>query len=70
MGQEKHYRVSHFVPEGHPQVYPGSSAEVKAMMPDLITKVPKGWTKVPNHDLEVFATRKMDIPILGFRKNN
>jgi hypothetical protein len=50
-------------------VYPGSSAEVKAMMPYLIEKVPKGWTKVPNHDFEVFATRNMDVPILGFRKD-
>ena len=69
MAQEKHYRLSHFVPDGHPQVYPGRSAEVKAMMPDLIKKVPKGWTKAPNHDFELFATRNMEVPILGFRKD-
>jgi hypothetical protein len=69
MAQEKHLRLSHFVPDGHPEVYPGRSAEVKAMMPDLIKRVPRGWTKVPNYDFELFATRKMDVPILGFRKN-
>jgi hypothetical protein len=50
-------------------VYPGHSAEVKAMMPDLIKKVSRGWTKVPNHDFEVIATRNLDVPYLGFRKN-
>jgi hypothetical protein len=64
MAQEKHYRLSRFVPEGHPQVYPGSSDEVKGMMPDLIKKVPRGWTKIPNHDLEVFAKQKMNVPSL------
>jgi hypothetical protein len=39
------------------------------MMPDLIKKVPKGWTKIPKYDFEVFAARKMDVPIFGFRKN-
>jgi hypothetical protein len=69
MAEGKHYRLSHFVPDGHPQVFPGHSAEVKAMMPELIKKAPRGWTKVPNHDLEVFATRKGEVPCLGFRKN-
>ena len=40
------------------------------MMPYLIEKVPKGWTKVPNHTaFELFATRKMEVPLLGIRKN-
>jgi hypothetical protein len=69
MAQEKRLRLSHFVPDGHPQIFPGRSAEVKAMMPELIKKVPRGWTKVPNHEFEVFATRNMDVPILGSRKN-
>jgi hypothetical protein len=58
MAQEKYYRLSHFVPDGHPQVYPGRSTEVKAMMPDLIKKAPKGWTKMPTYEFEVFATWK------------
>jgi hypothetical protein len=69
MAPEKHYRVSHFVPDGHPQIFPGRSAEVIAMMPDLIEKVPRGWTKIPNHDLEVFAKKIMDVPSLGFKKD-
>ena len=70
MAQDKYYRLSHFVPDGHPPVYPGSSSEVKEMMPYLIKKVPKGWTKVPNHtEFELFATRKIEVPLLGVRKN-
>ena len=70
MAQDKYYRLSHFVPDGHPKVYPGSSPEVKEMMPYLIERVPRGWTVVPGHDdLELFATRKMEVPVLGFRKN-
>lgn len=40
------------------------------MMPDLIEKVTKGWTKVPNHDLEIFATRKKEVPCIGSKKNH
>jgi len=70
MAPDKYYKLRHFVPDGHPQVYPGTSPEVKAMMPYLIEGVPRGWTVVPGHDdLELFATRKLEIPILGFRKN-
>jgi hypothetical protein len=70
MAQEKFYRLSHFVPDGHPQVHPGSSSEVKEMMPYLIEKVPRGWTAVPGRaDLELFATRQRKVPILGFKKN-
>jgi hypothetical protein len=69
MAQEKHLRLSHFVPDGRPKVYPGHSAEVKAMMPELIKKAPTGWTKVPDHDFEIFASRKGEVPILAFRKN-
>jgi hypothetical protein len=69
MAQEKRLRLSHFVPDGYPQVYPGSSAEVKQMMPYLIERAPKRWTKVPNHDIEILATLKKDVPSLGFRKN-
>jgi len=68
MAQEKFLRLSHFKPDGHPEVYPGRSAEVKEMMPDLIKRVSKGWTKIPNRDLEAFATRNMGVPLLGFRK--
>jgi hypothetical protein len=70
MAQEKNFRLRHFVPDGHPQVNPGTSSEVKEMMPYLIEKVSRGWTKVPNHDdFELFTTLKMDVPILAFRKN-
>jgi hypothetical protein len=70
LAQEKYFRLTHFVPKGHPQVYPGISSEVKAMMPYLIERVPKGWTFIPGHDqLEVFATRNKDVPLLGFKKN-
>jgi len=68
MAQEKYLRLSHFKPAGHPEVYPGHSAEVKEMMPDLIKRVSREWTKIPNHDLEVFAARKMGAPSLGFRQ--
>lgn len=70
MQQGKYYRLSHFVPEGHPQVFPGRSSEVKEMMPALIERVTVGWTKIPNHDgLEIFSTRQMQVPVLAFRKN-
>jgi len=69
MPQEKYYKLSHFVPDGHPKVYPGMSSEVRAMMPHLIETSSQGWTKVPNHeDLETFATLKMEVPVLGFKK--
>jgi len=68
LAQEKYLRLSHFKPDGHPEVYPRQSAEVKEMMPDLIKGVSKGWTKIPHHDLEAFATRNMGVPLLGFRK--
>jgi hypothetical protein len=68
LAQEKYLRLSHFKPDGHPEVYPGKSAEVKEMMPDLIKRVSMGWTKIPHHDLEAFSTRNMNVPILGFRQ--
>lgn len=70
MALEKYLRLSHFVPDGHPQVHPGMSSEVREMMPFLVNTVSKGWTKIPNHDeLELLADRKMTVPVLGFRKN-
>jgi hypothetical protein len=70
LAQEKYYRVNHFVPDGHPKVYPGITPEVKEMMPYLIHNVPRGWTAVPGHQgLELFAKKEMEIPILAFRKN-
>jgi hypothetical protein len=68
MAQEKHLKLSHFKPKGYPAVYPGTSAQVKEMMPYLITKVSRGWTKIPHYDLEAYATRDMNVPYLGFRK--
>jgi len=68
MAQQKYFRLSHYQPERYPEVYPGTSTKVKEMMPYLIEKSPKGWTRIPNCDLEVFATRRMDVPYLGFRK--
>jgi hypothetical protein len=68
MAQEKYLRLSHFKPDGHPEVYPGMSDEVREMMPYLVGNVSKGWTKILNHNLEAFATRKMNVPSLGFRK--
>ena len=69
MAQEKYYRLKHFVPDGCPQIHPGSSSEVKEMMPYLIERVSREWTTVPNHDgLEVFAPLKGEVPCLAFRK--
>ena len=68
MGEEKYLKLSHFKPEGYPKIYPGSSAEVKEMMPYLINSVSRRWTKVPNYNLHVLATQKMNVPCLGFRK--
>jgi hypothetical protein len=66
----KYFRLSHFVPDGFPQIHPGMSAEVRQMMPALIEVVTSGWTKIPNHDgLEVFVTIKLEVPVLAFRKN-
>jgi hypothetical protein len=70
MAQQKYLRLGHFVPNGHPEVHPGMSSEVREMMPYLVEIVRRGWTKIPNHDdLEVFASRKMDVPVIAFRKN-
>jgi hypothetical protein len=71
MSQEKYYRLSHFVPKGHPQIYPIMTDEVREMMPFLVEKVSKGWTTIPDHeDLEAFTTLKMGVPALAFRKKN
>ncbi len=52
------------------RVYPGITPEVKEMMPYLIQHVPRGWTAVPGHqDLELFAKREIETPLLAFRKN-
>lgn len=69
MAQGKYLRLSHFKPKGHPEIFPGTSAELKEMMPYLVERVSRGWTKVPNHNLEAFATRNVDVPYLGFRKD-
>jgi hypothetical protein len=69
MAKGKALRLSHFKPDGYPEVYPGTSAEVKAMMPYLVENTSRKWTKVPDHDLEVFAIQRMEVPILAFRKN-
>lgn len=70
MAQQKYLRLSHFVPSGQPEVHPGMSSEVREMMPYLVETVSRGWTKIPKHDdLEVFADRKMNVPLLAFRKN-
>jgi hypothetical protein len=70
MPQEKYFKLSHFVPNGHPQVHPGMSDEVREMMPYLINRSPKGWTKIPEYThLEVFADRKVTVPLIAFRKN-
>ena len=70
MAQEKYLKLSHFVPDGYPQVYPGLSSEVREMMPYLVENTSRGWTKIPKHDdPEVFAIQKMNVPLLGFRKN-
>jgi hypothetical protein len=69
MAAEKYYRLSNFVPDGYPQVYPGMSDEVRQMMPALVEIVTLGWTKIPNHDdLEVFCTLNKAVPALGIRK--
>ena len=39
------------------------------MMLYLTEKVSRGWTKIPNHDLEAFTNQKMDVPCLAFRKD-
>jgi hypothetical protein len=69
MNKGKYLRLSHFVPDGHPQVHPGTSSEVKEMMPYLVANASRKWTKVPNHDLELFSVQKMGVPIVAFRKN-
>jgi len=70
MPQQKYVQLRHFVPDGHPQVHPGMSDEVKEMMPYLIERCPKAWTKIPKHThLEIFADRKKDVPFITFRKN-
>lgn len=70
MAQKKYLKVSHFVPDGYPEVYPGMSSEAREIMPYLVETCSKGWTKIPRHDdLEIFASRKRNVPILGFRKN-
>ncbi|MBS1605557.1 MAG: hypothetical protein JST42_23030 [Bacteroidetes bacterium] len=70
MAQEKYVKLRHFVPEGHPQVHPGMSTEAREMMPYLVETVSRGWTKLPKReDLEIFVTLKMEVPVLGVRKN-
>jgi hypothetical protein len=70
MPQQKYVQLRHFVPDGHPQVHPGMSDEVREMIPYLIERSPKGWTKIPKHThLEVFADRNIDVPVLAFRMN-
>jgi len=46
------------------------SSEVREMMPYLVETASRGWTKIPKYDdLELFADRKMNVPLLAFRKN-
>lgn len=70
MADEKYLRLTHYLPDGFPQVYPGGSEEVKEMMPYLIVNIPVRWTKIPNHEqIEMFASRQGKIPVIAFRKN-
>jgi len=70
MAEEKFFQLTHFVPAGFPEVFPGRSDEVKKMMPYLIENIPVRWTKILNHeDIEMFASRQGRIPIIAFRKN-
>ena len=50
-------------------MFPGSSAEVQALMPALVETTGKRWTKIPGHNLEVFSVLKMRVPSLAFRRN-
>jgi len=46
------------------------STEVREMMPYLVKKAPNGWTNIPKHGhLELFADRKLGVPVLAFRKD-
>lgn len=70
MEQGKYYKLSHLVPDGHPKMHPRNPPEVKEMMPYLVERSSSGWTTIPQHEnLELFAIKKMEVPILGFRKN-
>jgi hypothetical protein len=70
MAQEKLFRLNHFLPHGHPKMDLGPHSPVKAIMPYLIENCPIRWTKIPDHeDLDMLASRKEDVPLIGFRKN-
>ncbi len=69
MAKEQYLRLSHFKPEGHPEIYPGTSDEVKQIMRSLILEVSQKWTKIPNYALEALATQNMNVPCLAFKKD-
>ena len=67
MAQEKHYRLSHFLPDGHPAVYPGTTREVKEVTMYVTTVGGRKWVKIPNHNLEMIATLQDGVPCVAFR---
>jgi hypothetical protein len=67
MAQEKIYRLSHFLPDGHPAVYPINTKEVKEVTRYITTVGSGKWIKIPNHNLELIATMEHGVPCIGFR---
>jgi hypothetical protein len=68
MDQKKHFRLSHFLPDGHPAVYPGTTPEVKQVVTYITTVGSGKWIKIPNHELELIATLNNGVPCVAFRK--
>jgi hypothetical protein len=67
MDQGKYYRLSHFLPDGHPPVYPGTTKEVKEVTRYITTVGSGKWIKIPNHNLEMIATLQHGVPCVAFR---
>jgi hypothetical protein len=67
MAQGKYHRLSHFLPDGYPAVYPGTTKEVKEVTMYITTVGGGKWIKIPNHNLELIATWQDGVPFVVFR---
>jgi hypothetical protein len=45
------------------------SGRVKELMPKIVNLVAKGWTPIPDSELEVFLVVKKEVPVFAIRKN-
>jgi hypothetical protein len=62
--------LQHLLPEGNsPVLPPDHSEKLRELMLYLHPRIAKGWTAIPDTELETFFIFKKEVPTLAFRKH-